>query len=45
MVAERAGSADKTLELFDGLYHETMNEPEQGEVLDLVVGWLDERTP
>jgi acylglycerol lipase len=44
MVAERAGSEDKTLELFDGLYHETLNEPEQDEVLDLVVGWLDERS-
>ena len=44
MVIEKASSRDKTLRLFDGLYHETMNEPEQDEVLDLVVGWLDERT-
>jgi acylglycerol lipase len=44
MVIEEAGSADKTFVLLDGLYHETMNEPEQDEVLDLVVGWLDERS-
>lgn len=44
MVVRGAASDDKTLRLFDGLYHETMNEPEQGEVLDLVVSWLDERT-
>lgn len=44
MVVERAASSDKTLRLFDGLYHETLNEPEQGEVLDLVVSWLDQRT-
>jgi len=44
MVAERAGSDDVTLRLLDGLYHETMNEPEQDEVLNLVVAWLDERS-
>jgi acylglycerol lipase len=44
MVHDRAGSADKSIELFEGLYHETLNEPEQGEVLDLVVAWLDERS-
>jgi alpha-beta hydrolase superfamily lysophospholipase len=44
MVFEEAASTDKTLRIFDGLYHETMNEPEQDQVLELVVGWLDERT-
>ena len=29
-----AGSADKTLKVYDGLYHEIFNEPEQEQVLD-----------
>lgn len=43
LVHALAGSADKELVLFDGLYHETMNEPERNKVLDRVVAWLDER--
>jgi acylglycerol lipase len=43
MVHERAGSEDKTLEIYDGLFHEILNEPEQERVLDKIVGWLDER--
>jgi len=43
LVHARAGSPDKELVLFDDLFHETMNEPEQGEVLDRVVAWLDAR--
>jgi acylglycerol lipase len=34
-------SADKTLRLYDGLYHEILNEPEQGEVIADMVQWLD----
>jgi alpha-beta hydrolase superfamily lysophospholipase len=45
MVHERAGSADKTLELYEGLYHEILNEPEQGRVLADLTGWLDARAP
>ena len=37
----RAGSKDKTLKLYEGLYHEILNEPEKGQVLDDVVQWLD----
>jgi acylglycerol lipase len=44
MVHERAGSEDKTLVVYDDLYHEILNEPEQNEVLDRIVGWLDERS-
>jgi acylglycerol lipase len=44
MVHERASSEDKTLVVYDDLYHEILNEPEQGEVLDRIVGWLDERS-
>jgi alpha-beta hydrolase superfamily lysophospholipase len=30
-----------TLKLWEGLFHETHNEPEQAEVLKYLVGWLD----
>ena len=40
---ERAGSSDKTLKLYDGLYHEIFNEPEKQRVLSDVVSWLNER--
>jgi alpha-beta hydrolase superfamily lysophospholipase len=38
-----AGSADKTLKLYDGLYHECLNEPEQDDVRALILAWLDQR--
>jgi alpha-beta hydrolase superfamily lysophospholipase len=41
LVAERIGSADKTLTVYDGLYHEIFNEPERDAVLEDVVTWLD----
>jgi alpha-beta hydrolase superfamily lysophospholipase len=41
MIDERVGSADKTLIVYDGLYHEILNEPEQDRVLADIVGWLD----
>ncbi len=41
LLHERAPSTDKTLHLYDGLFHETMNEPERGEVLDDLAAWLD----
>jgi acylglycerol lipase len=44
MVYERAGSQDKTLIHYDGLYHELVNEPERERVVDDIATWLDERT-
>jgi len=43
---EKASSADKTLKIFDGLRHETMNEtPEKrAPVLELVTRWIKEHT-
>jgi len=41
---ERARSGDRTLRLYDGLYHEIMNEPERDEVLADIAAWLDART-
>jgi alpha-beta hydrolase superfamily lysophospholipase len=40
MVYERAGSVDKTLNVYDGLYHEILNEPEQEKVVGDVVKWI-----
>ncbi len=40
---ERVAAKDKTLRLFDGLYHETMNElpKDRGLVLKELVAWID----
>ncbi|MEO8092147.1 MAG: lysophospholipase [bacterium] len=40
LVDELAGSEDKTLLLYQGLYHEILNEPEQDRVLDEIAAWL-----
>lgn len=39
----RAASADKTLKLYPGLYHEILNEPEKDQVLADIAAWLDAR--
>jgi alpha-beta hydrolase superfamily lysophospholipase len=44
MVYDCAGSPDRTLRLYDGLYHELFNEPERRVVLGDVTAWLDART-
>ena len=38
---DNVGSTDKRLEIYPGLFHEIYNEPEQGAVLDDLVGWFD----
>lgn len=42
---DRAASSDKTLKLYEGLYHEIFNEPEKQAVLDDLVAWLDAHVP
>ncbi|HUG35012.1 MAG TPA: lysophospholipase [Anaerolineales bacterium] len=37
----RAGGADVTLKLWDGLHHEIHNEPEQAEIFRTMIDWLD----
>ncbi|MCE5288130.1 MAG: alpha/beta hydrolase [Nocardiaceae bacterium] len=37
---EKAGSADKTLKTYDGLYHEILNEPEKDVVMNDVLDWI-----
>jgi alpha-beta hydrolase superfamily lysophospholipase len=43
LVHELAGSSDKTLKIYDGLFHEIFNEPEQDQVLTDVTDWLSKR--
>ncbi|MEA2374728.1 MAG: acylglycerol lipase [Thermoleophilaceae bacterium] len=43
MVHERAGSADKSILRYEGLYHELLNEPERDRVAADIVAWLDTR--
>jgi acylglycerol lipase len=43
MLVERAGSEDKSIVRYDGLYHELLNEPERQTVLDDIVRWMEKR--
>jgi alpha-beta hydrolase superfamily lysophospholipase len=43
LIADRAGSLDLTLKLYDGLFHEVFNEPENDRVLNDLVEWLRPR--
>ena len=40
---DRAKSADKTMRLFDGLYHEVMNEPEKDRIIGEMREWINHR--
>ena len=40
LVVRLAGSTDKTLKMYDGLYHEVFNEPEKELVLGDLADWL-----
>ena len=44
LVDRLAGSEDKTLVIYDDLFHEIFNEPERDVVLDEVVSWLERHT-
>ena len=41
LVYELAGSEDKTIKHYDGLYHEILNEPEREQVVADTLDWLD----
>ena len=43
VVYERVGSADKTLKIYDGLYHELLNEPEREAILAKIEAWISDR--
>ncbi len=40
LLYERVSSTDKTLKIYDGLYHEVFNEPEREQVIQDVEQWL-----
>ncbi len=42
---QHAGSRDKTLKIYPGLYHEIFNEPERADVLRDVLAWCESRLP
>ena len=39
----RASSSDKTLRLYEGLYHEVFSEPEREQVVNDLLAWLNDR--
>lgn len=41
MLYRTVGSADKTLKIYDGFYHEVFNDPGHERVLDDVAAWLE----
>ncbi|MBN6728246.1 alpha/beta hydrolase [Burkholderia multivorans] len=41
----RVGSADRTLTLYEGGFHETMNDIERERVIDALISWIDARVP
>jgi alpha-beta hydrolase superfamily lysophospholipase len=43
MLYEKARSTDKTLKIYDGMYHEVFNEPDRERVLVDVENWLEAR--
>ena len=44
LLYDKAGSQDKTIKIYEGLYHEVFNEPEHDQVLTDVAAWLDAHT-
>ena len=44
LATAQAASADKTLKLYDGFYHEILNEPGKAKVKADIVEWLDKHT-
>jgi alpha-beta hydrolase superfamily lysophospholipase len=41
MLYDKTGSADKTIKIYDGFYHEVFNEPEHDQVLRYVEEWIE----
>ena len=40
---DEAGSDDKTLKLYEGYYHDLLNDLGKEQVFDDIVAWIDER--
>ena len=41
-LAENVSSDDVTLDIYEGLYHEVLNEPERGRVIEDLVTWVQD---
>ena len=41
LLYETINSTDKTIKVYDGLYHEVFNEPEHYQVFSYIEGWLE----
>jgi alpha-beta hydrolase superfamily lysophospholipase len=41
MLYDTVQSSDKTIKIYEGLFHEVFNEPEHNQVLNDVAAWLD----
>ena len=44
-LAPRAATDDVTLTLYDGFFHETLNEPERDQVVDALADWIEAHIP
>jgi alpha-beta hydrolase superfamily lysophospholipase len=44
LIYDHVGSTDRTLKLYDGLWHQLFNEPERETVLADVTSWLRARS-
>ena len=42
---DEAGSTDKTLKLYEGHYHDLLNDTGREQVFDDIVEWIDARLP
>jgi alpha-beta hydrolase superfamily lysophospholipase len=42
---DKAGSTDKTLKLYDGYYHDLLNDLGREAVMEDILGWIDARLP
>jgi alpha-beta hydrolase superfamily lysophospholipase len=42
---DSAGSSDKTLKLYEGYYHDLLNDLGREQVMEDIVGWIDARLP
>jgi alpha-beta hydrolase superfamily lysophospholipase len=42
---QKAASTDKTIKIYDGLYHDILHEPERERVIADIAAWVAQRTP
>jgi alpha-beta hydrolase superfamily lysophospholipase len=45
IIRAQVASPDKAVKVYEGLYHEIHNEPEQGDVFNDITAWLDRHLP